>query len=773
MPSRFTPAFRERTRAYLEGIIGRATVPWEHHMLCGLDDETERMLSREVDRVLYEPALPFGGARERSFIEKLKRLAQNRDWAGRYRAMNAAKAWEEVLGGYYQCKGLRDPKEIEWYQGARESANSVRDWDKKWFAELMLKGLPAPVSNFRIDCRFLLHRGDHSNPTIERLVVLENKLGERTKLERMDSESFAAPQKFRIFLNNRGGYVWRAGERELNDLQQDISVSAAWKHVTEIVSVGWHPLGGHTVDPEGRRVLNGLWFFADGALDPLGASLPKDEHGIFWHQGRGYLLSDRAREGVFYQGRPVLRFGETLYARFHHADRAFLPDVSLEDRSTVVNEDTLMHLFFRETCRRIENAVGDVDGWLALGSMLAFIASPEIYARYSCFPGLWVHGIAGSGKSTLAAWLIRFWGINMEKGISLKNSSAAGMKIACEQYSAVPIWLDEFREQQAGDDIIGVIRGSFDRAGHAKWSPDGVQREMKTCFMISGETTTKDSATRGRFPFIQMDPSRRVGRSSEIDWFSRHKEFFPLLTRWLLERRPQYVASVLSFLQRWVDAPELRSVAERDKMVYGTGYAALMAVEMVLGITRDAAANERLRQYCLAAVRTASSDVVSELNTTQFWNHLINCYEQEALSHHDFLVKKEGNLDYPPGSPNQNATPWPHYRLFFKPGAVISKMSAHLTKARDSLPLQRNDLRDQLRRHPSWVQGEHTLRFSGDDSTTKAWGIDLNLHPQGLQPVSDEQYAVYLADRNAGDPRKGPLFAIVADVERRRSQGET
>ena len=47
-----------------------------------------------------------------------------------------------------------------------------------------------------------------------------------------------------------------------------------------------------------------------------------------------------------------------------------------------------------------------MEGFLAVGAMMGYVAAPEIYAKQKNFPSVWISGQMGSGKSTFCSLLL-------------------------------------------------------------------------------------------------------------------------------------------------------------------------------------------------------------------------------------------------------------------------------------------------------------------------------------------------------------------------------
>jgi len=749
----------ERRRAFVRAVGETCVVPTDLVLTNWFNEWERTFIQREAERLMYEPRLPHGGPNEKKIVDKLQALAKREEWAARFRAKHAADKWEAVEGHYYKCEPLqskRDGDDFDFYTSMRTSAHENRDWNLKWFAELMLKGTPEIVANFRMECKFLLRKVDG---TIDRLVIMRNHKGELSRahgttspLVALEAEPFSAPSKFRIWLNNKGGLVWEAGEREMNALQYDVANYSAWRQVQEVVSIGWHPLGGKIGKfGDEEPVEKGIWFFGDCAFDPHGNLLSPDEYGIYWYEEQGYMLSDRGRESVYLQGKPYLR-------------PEFTPDPSRFRllRQPADNSDReVAASFFSTLTPYLMQTTSDVEGCLLMGSFLAYGAAPEIFARYMCLPGLWGHGIQQSGKTTAISWLMNIWGFDRHAGLDLmKNTTPVGMQIAAAQYSNVPLWFDEYRSNMPDLEAkLGVIRSAFNRGEQAKFTADGNQREIRTAFIVSGEMTTSDSATRSRYPHVQF--ARTKWRANHFEWFTEHKEFFFVLGRYIMRNRVTFARGVIRALRAWMDDAAGGGINERDKLVHGVSYAAWVAAAEVLGQSTEEDIRV-VRTFLQRHARYAAGDVVSEQNINIFWDHLISAYKAEAIDPKYFRVEAFDG-PHPPNAPNQGS--WTRYNLWLEVDPILSSLSKELAKQREMLVLKRKDLRDQMSNASYWLPpANKRFDFGRAASVTFAWGIDIDTHPLGYQPVTDEAYQRFRNNPEDGDPRRGPLFTIIQDV---------
>lgn len=740
-------------RAEFLRVLDDAVPPYGIEELKIFDPADEQFIAREVERKLYEPKLPFGGARERKITERLKRMAADRGWDNAWRADMAAQRFAAVEGRYYTRKPIpAKGKDYDFCVAARDSAHQHKDWERKWFWQLWIDGLPELVSDFRMECLFLLEK---PNGEMDRLVRLRNVAGEAVGPIALDPEAFHAPQKFRQWCVARGNFAYQGGEKELQRLHEDVGRSIAYRTVKLVQSFGWHALGKHLRED---GTLPGIWFFDDCAIAD-GKVVRPDGDGIFWHNGKGYRVGEMSREGMFVLKRPTME-PDRAAVQMVLGDTPFLDGVTELDA---------LRALFHGLATRINDNLGGDEGLLALGSMLAFAAAPEIYRRESNFPGLWIHGEAGGGKTTLCEVLTRLWGFDLQAGLSTRSKqvTAVGMLQTAEQYENLPVWFDEFRQWEVPEDKSAIIQSGYNRDVAAKYSPTGLQRKINTGFIVCGESTTSDAATRGRYPHIQVAKPKRKGSYEEQKqrhrWLMRHKDYYRFLGRHVLLHRAQFVACMQRHLEDWQQLPEIEDVHERLRAVHGVPYAALRALNEMLELFPHARMEE-FKQFMLKHSKSAAVDVSSEVNANVFWEDLITAFKAGAIEKSCFRVKQQ-LLDHPPGAPDQTGG-WAQYILYLDPNSVVSAMKIYQAKERSQWKLNKKDLRDQLAQNAYWVPGGkagHTVRFG--KSVVKAWAVNLDYHPLGYQPAPTDEWRQQRMNEG-GDIRKGPLFEIVESFDK-------
>jgi hypothetical protein len=81
-----------------------------------------------------------------------------------------------------------------------------------------------------------------------------------------------------------------------------------------------------------------------------------------------------------------------------------------------------------------------------------------------------------------------------------RNSSAKSSRLAAENYSNLPVAIDEFGKVDIDPNKLAVLHNVANRQLESKWIADGgKQRVIKTSFLVGGECTVNDSAFRSRY----------------------------------------------------------------------------------------------------------------------------------------------------------------------------------------------------------------------------------------------------------------------------------
>ncbi len=475
-------------------------------------DEEERIIRNGLAQLWYKPELPHGDDKEKQLGLKLKRLLKG-PLKGVAQVGYYADQYLSVVGWYYSFK---KPNEDTRNSLFREmvKARAAGEKDLEWFYDLRLKGTPTRVADFKVELQFVLVRHDGKR---DRIVNIKNAQGEMTKGIAIDARSLTRPSDFREWLTNHCNATWMAGEKELQMLQRDMNHASQGLEVHQVTAWGWH---------EASRI----WFAGDCAIAPDGTVLFAGDDKVYWHDGLGYLLSDKDHEGENYrQGRPMFQPNlnlDDVKINFGRLRGTGTDIPALAGELGIVMDDVRgearLRAFFQEYMQRLYESLGGYEAFMVTGLTLACAAAPEIFDEYKAFPGQWLHGQMGQGKTTAAYWMMSLLGFNIDKGglnIRTKGCTEVGMMIAAQQYSNLLVWFEEFRAGEVDKGKEGVLHAGFNRDTQSKKTADGNQRSIRSAFIITGKARammrrrgagTRTARWRRRSGWVTTSTSRRT-----------------------------------------------------------------------------------------------------------------------------------------------------------------------------------------------------------------------------------------------------------------------
>lgn len=690
---------------------------------------------------------------------------------GQLRAL--AVAYQNVDGGYYS---LTPPKSKELAHLRHPTRGYRENWDSRravaddrgdaqavWACELAVKGYPEQFTDFYIEPLFVLERKSGARV---RMLNIHTRHGElfgfnprkpRSETNRpleLTGEFSKSPTCLREWLADRASGNWGTGEREWQAVCEDLNFLFAWKNVREVTSWGWNADAC-------------AWFAGDCCITDDGEILKPNRHGYYRVGRENYMSSERDREGQ----------------QFHHGAPMWHPDEKL-DRAAVADLWQQLHA-------RLELAVGNREAFMALGLTMAYAAAPEIFGDYRMFPGLWVHGQKGQGKGWLARWLMHVWGFNLSAGVTLESSSAVGTALVVQQYSNLPVWFDEFQTTSL-DQVVKMLKGFFDRSAGAKKLNE--LREINTSPIVIGQATSSDSATRSRYPHVQMSAERRLPRPGpdltvaeaerqqrlNFDWLKSNMHNFWWLGRWALENRRAFVEKVRAAIDEW-EKDEVVSVVrdERTRMVFGVVYAGFAGFSRLLDDRPERLAPwlASFRQFLAGQAMMAVSEVRQQNELERFWQKVMGCFTMGGFGETPYELRRffrpirAGNLQRPPNVPEDSCQRgaigldgqpdihWTSWNLRIEPAALFEALGRYVRQQNESLPLKQMDARAQMSSMPYWVPMQGKARFDG--APVRFWEVSLDrFNDFGYRQCPDDEVAAAVAAGDE-DPRLGSLYRII------------
>ena len=715
---------KEGTRKARKGflaIIEDALAKRDHHDL--FPSAARRIIECKLERLFYKQLVQRGGDPEEKMARRL----------GESNILNSGKAFDHELsdafksvrGCYYKRGSVSDSKinalkkliEVADAKIDAEERSSEKNIDhlkalrtEKAACWERIKGMPEPLSDFTISCEYKLHT---SNSKTIRLVRIRNKQGQKNeRLLRLDSASMSRTSNFREWAYDTGLGVPKFGEKDLQDLVEDMDHHSAFRDIHEINTYGWHPQSN-------------LWFFGDCAIASDGATLETDTQGIIWYEGIGYQVEAPTDETEvstgFEQGAPKL----------------------LSPHGTVVPLGITESELLNHMGNDFLEMVGGYDAWGAIGLFFASAAAPELMTKHGGQPGVFLHGNLSEGKTTSMRFLMRIHGFKALDGISIEPTTEVAMARALSHYSCLFLWFDEFRQNNLKDKPgkLTIIRDAFNRGSAAK----GVMQDPRktrmvrpnTTACVTGESSSSDSATKSRFITLNISKMRRGPTSKEsLARVQKESPHYHQIFRFIMTHRNEFVSTMMDILDASMEKHKDTVPIDRIRFVHMAAYAAFAAVVILLDsdlIDGMKAFEEGMARHAVKAM----DDVTDETFLQTFWRHVISGVHNGEIKRHLFKprqVIRDVNKSIRPCTDmelkNSEIKKTSICGLNFQP--IFDAYAIYVRKQGIQPPLSANDLKRSMFSEP-WAE-TRVERFEGKMIRS----LVINLEPEAGFPFIED-----------------------------------
>jgi len=692
----------------------------------------QRIIKCKVGRMYHKPLVASGGNYE---MRLANRFAEYDADTGERIDDQLAEHFRAVRGCYYvrkaprkedladlhaekdrlsrritQLKAEAEPpyKELRALYARRQAA-----WER-------IKGIPEAISSFTLVCELKVHT---NTGEVDRLIRIRDAKvhgPNQSKLRRISAKALSRTSDFRTWCLGTGEAVWKGGEKDLQNLTQDMDHQSYLRDIHEVSTYGYH-------------AESGIWFFGDSAYPPdqrpPGATGPSryilaDKNNIFWVDGVGYQVTESLEHGTDFFSQKV----PLLFSPQGRNKKDPPPQFGTSEKP-----DTAA--LFAKISRDMHDTFGSYDGWLLVGNMLAYAASPEL-RKIAGHPGIWLSGKMSSGKTWIARWAMRIWGFEELGGIKLgeKSTTAVGLNRGLAQYCGLPFFLDEYRRASIEKEKEEVLRGAFDGSGGLK-SIVGDPRKTRnptalTTPMICGESSSSDSATRSRYIQLHVSTADRIGDgTARFRVIQNECRYWHLIGRWLMLHRREFTSGVTELLDLWMNSPTVRTHISNDRIrfVYGSAFAAYVTAANMLGTLtpEDRMAFERFIHKHGAI---GLSDVMEETFLHQWWHDVItflkrNPSERKYFSVRFVTIGENGHLTQVAAG-HKDA-----HRVCYFDAAAIFQAYQHDKRNRGEVEqLSQNDLRREMEKEPYWLpfpRGTRSHRVTINRAKISSWVISL------------------------------------------------
>lgn len=310
-------------------------------------------------------------------------------------------------------------------------------------------------------------------------------------------------ESFKPFLAKHGNHFWWGTVTDLTNLWYYLSQRDTGKVVHEPECIGWQK-------DTSLYMFGNITYLNDTTLSP-------DEYGTFWHKGKG--IKPRSLNGDSTEG---------------------IPYINTEDL-----------IDFNDLRQKLNDSMDEVMAGQCLGWCVSVLFMEEIFAKYKQFPFLFITGKRRSGKSTIAQWLTYLFGFS-QAGRMWSDTTPVAMGRYLSYYSALPVWLDEYRNDPKYNKHTSMLRNIFNRQSSGKGMREsfGVREPIiRGTVIVSGEETPNDNALLTRCIVINMEERKRKATANHFNWFNDNQENLSNFTHTILINKHKHVEKLLADIE--------------------------------------------------------------------------------------------------------------------------------------------------------------------------------------------------------------------------------
>lgn len=294
-----------------------------------------------------------------------------------------------------------------------------------------------------------------------------------------------------------------------------------------------------------------VWNGTTSALDALFRSLiPANPKIVLLRKTIGW---DEEMECFFFDNCLVTKDGDIiLYDKDNivkYKDKFFKIESSVNRPKLVFAPDDLNYSLdkIKILGERLHKNFAIPQTYLALSWFIACAYKPWIFSINRTFPILFIFGKKGSGKTRLVQWLMRIF-YQERVDIVFQSSSKPGIRNQSAELPYLPIWIDEFRNDEKGKQYLDMLRGMYDHSQTIMSSNrpgKNMSFQLKSALVMSGEHIPDDEtgALNQRMITVHI-PDRIPG--TEFEWLELEQNTFSGIFTFLLRNREKFVPRIVS-----------------------------------------------------------------------------------------------------------------------------------------------------------------------------------------------------------------------------------
>ncbi len=480
---------------------------------------------------------------------------------------------------------------------------------------------------------------------------------------------------FQRFLYEIGDYEFLGRPEMLHALWSYVMLKQDGQYVTKLKYYGY--------DKEAK-----VWFFENGAYRD-GNFYEMGDNKIVWIDGNGFLLPDTLNE----------------------FDLPRLSDETEFDTGEPISGvENLLKMIETKMSNILEKNIAK----MLLGWTLGNFFMPEILASFKGFPFLFFYGKWEEGKSTTSNWLAQFFGFTL-KGVPF-SSSEPGIRNAVNQLSMVPIWLEEYRNDNANiREKNSLLRSIYDRSSiiKATRTPGEIKTYLlRSSLIISGQEHPKDSALCSRCLLVAL----RVKKDKvNYEWMMRNASQFNVIGHWVLMNKNKFWPLIHARALEYIKAMDanLKEMGVRVK----SSHALLGAIcDVFFGEDQD------FTDFIGTRAVVENVKINSYDSLSVFYDDILTMFMSQKIKFRflQLVTMKSPNTGYSKDAVN------------FWFAGVFNEWELTYKKHREDIPASRAAMRDLLSREPYVIQAEASGRMDG--KTMKVFKLDYE-HPKFPKPL--------------------------------------
>lgn len=369
---------------------------------------------------------------------------------------------KEVIRKKEAKRYFRTHVRVEWGKYVAKRSNGKREWDEE-------------ISNFTL--KIVATHDTYEG--IVREIQIVNEFGKSKVFSAIRPEDMMGNDSFATFCAAHGNFVWKGRKEDLYAIWEHEFLNDSGRHIVEPDCIGWLP--------EDK-----IWVFGNVAFIG-GKEMRPDDQGIFWTDKCGYKpvpLGVSSGKNVISEGIPYLS----------------------------------MHKCEFEALRgKLAESIGYFEATTCLGWAFSVLFMEDVFKHYGCFPFLFITGRRRSGKSTVAEWMMNLFGLE-NTGKQAADTTPVAVQRYMSYYSALPFFLDEYRNDAKVTIKNGLLRNAYNRqsAGKGMKSEFGIREaKVRGTIIIAGEETPNDNALLTRCIVVQVSELAR--KVNNFDWFTKNR----------------------------------------------------------------------------------------------------------------------------------------------------------------------------------------------------------------------------------------------------------